>query len=116
MLQLHKHMFALGCLIVVAVAPTQSDQPKKPEPSRTDCYGDALPLGAITRLGTVRFRHSNTVSCFVFSNDGKLLVSGGEDQTIRVWDVASGRELQRCSGNQGHVHSLMLTPDTTTIV
>ncbi|MBN3868918.1 MAG: hypothetical protein HWQ23_00830 [Nostoc sp. JL33] len=37
--------------------------------------------------------HSNGVNSIVFSRDGKTLVSGGQDKTIKLWEVETGREI-----------------------
>jgi len=37
--------------------------------------------------------HSNRVWTMVFSRDSKLLASGSLDETVKVWDVESGRSL-----------------------
>jgi WD40 repeat protein len=37
--------------------------------------------------------HAGKVLFLWFSSDGKKLVSGGQDQVIRLWDTASGRSL-----------------------
>jgi RNA polymerase sigma factor (sigma-70 family) len=55
---------------------------------------DALPAGALTRLGTARWRHSAFVSSVAFLPDSKSLISAGEDGIVRVWD-REGRELHR---------------------
>lgn len=39
--------------------------------------------------------HLGQVRDLAFTPDGRLLVSGGEDQTVRVWEVSTGRELRR---------------------
>jgi WD40 repeat protein len=64
---------------------------------RTDHYGDALPADALARLGTVRFRHLNNVRRVAFSKDGTRIGSASWDQTLRVWDATTGRELHRFS-------------------
>ncbi len=39
--------------------------------------------------------HVNAVRCVDFAEDGTRLISGSLDQTVRVWDVKSGKELQK---------------------
>jgi WD40 repeat protein len=64
---------------------------------RTDRHGDALPAGALTRLGTTRLRHKDVVTLVAILPGGKELLSTGLDQTARIWDVRTGRELRRFS-------------------
>src|SRR5579871_2232319 len=63
-------------------------------PNTTDQYGDALPPGAIGRLGTVRLRHGGRVQRVEFSADGKILASFGLDRVLRLWDAKTSREIQ----------------------
>jgi WD40 repeat protein len=65
------------------------------EEPKLDAYGDLLPAGAIARLGTVRLRHTDFTSQLAFLPDGKVLISVGEDGTLRHWDAATGKELKR---------------------
>src|SRR5262249_10341355 len=38
-------------------------------------------------------------------------VTGGQDGTVRVWDLAAGTELFCCTGHTQMVHGLALSPD-----
>jgi WD40 repeat protein len=43
--------------------------------------------------------------------DGRILVSAGEDDTIRLWSLPSGKYLRTLSGHAGTVRSLAISPD-----
>jgi hypothetical protein len=53
---------------------TELDQ----RPARTDLYGDALPPGALARMGTLRWRHGGNRPAGV-SEDGKVIITAGRD-------------------------------------
>ncbi len=66
-------------------------EPAKQAPVRVDQQGDPLPMGALARLGTLRFRHGGRIQAGVFAADGKTLTTYGEDEVIRTWAVPTGR-------------------------
>jgi len=76
-----------------------------------DSYGDTLPSGALVRMGTTRFRHSDWVNVVSVSPKGDLVASGGEDRVVRIWDVASGRELCRLIGHETGVKATAFSSD-----
>ena len=43
--------------------------------------------------------------------DGRLAVSASGDNTLKVWDVASGQELRTLDGHTWRVTAVALTPD-----
>src|SRR5262249_52979135 len=45
------------------------------------------------------------------SPDGKTLAVAREDDAIRLWEVATGRERLRWDGNQGKVRAVAIAPD-----
>ena len=55
--------------------------------------------------------HQGKVYGVDFSPDGKYLLTGGEDQTVRLWDVQSGAEVRRFSGHTDVVRSVAFSPD-----
>jgi RNA polymerase sigma factor (sigma-70 family) len=92
------------------------EQVRQPKPvaenqARTDGYGDALPPGAIARLGTLRLRQGGNVHHLALSPDGKTLVSGGQGGTIRFWELASGRELRHIQAHRAQVLAVAFSPD-----
>jgi WD40 repeat protein len=44
-------------------------------------------------FGSPNFRHSGAVRACAFSPDGKILVSASEDNTLKLWDVETGKEI-----------------------
>ena len=54
---------------------------------------DALPKGAILRLGTDRFRQEGEAQMVRYSPDGKKLASISGDSVV-VWDAGTGRRLR----------------------
>jgi RNA polymerase sigma factor (sigma-70 family) len=66
----------------------------KDKHGRTDRYGDPLPPAALARMGSLRFHHGGLIKALAFAADGKSLVSGAWDGTIRMWNPV-GKEVWR---------------------
>jgi len=59
----------------------------------------------------VQTGHSQPVQSVALSPDGRVLASGSLDHTIKLWNVASGRELRTLVGHSGGVESVAFSPD-----
>ncbi len=90
-------LLGMGVLIhTLPERPLQAQQPPKVPPGGPDRFGDLLPSAqALQRLGTVRFRHGNRILALAYSPDGKTLVAGGSDDTTRLWDADTGKEIRQ---------------------
>jgi len=55
--------------------------------------------------------HSGTVSSLKFTPDGKYLISGCYDRSIKMWDVATGSEIRTFSGHIDCVSSIDISAD-----
>ncbi|KAK0731983.1 HET-R [Lasiosphaeris hirsuta] len=55
--------------------------------------------------------HRDSVLSVTFSPDGQRLASGSGDNTIKIWDTASGQCLQTLEGHHDWVWSVTFSPD-----
>ena len=83
--------------------------------AHVDAYGDSLPDGAMLRIGTTRLHHGDFVNHVRFSPDGKTLVSCSWDDTLRTWEVATGKEIHCFKGHQRAVMSFSISKDGKTL-
>lgn len=59
--------------------------------------------------------HAGKVSALQFSPDGARLVTASEDETVRMWDVGTGRELRALRGHGSVVSGVCFSPDGTRV-
>jgi WD40 repeat protein len=64
-----------------------------------------------SRLVRTLTGHTGNVRSVAFSPDGRLLASGSNDNMIKLWEVASGRELHTLRGHNDYVTSVAFSPD-----
>lgn len=85
---------------------------------KLDVHGDPLPAEAVSRLGTVRFRHvgrgpEHPISRLSLSGDGLRAVTTAEwDATLRVWDTQTGAPVAAIGmKNTQSIAQAALSPD-----
>lgn len=82
----------------------------------------AVTLGATIQLrngesldpGATLVGHTGDVGALAFNPDGTLLATGAQDDTfVRIWETATGREVQALEGHTDWIRSLAFSPDGT---
>ncbi|OKH39530.1 hypothetical protein FACHB389_07850 [Nostoc calcicola FACHB-389] len=59
--------------------------------------------------------HSNSVYSVAFSPDGKTIASASADNTVKLWNAATGKEIITLKGHSNYVYSVAFSPDGKTI-
>jgi WD40 repeat protein len=60
--------------------------------------------------------HTGWVRTVAISAGGRLAVSGGDDASVRLWDLKAQREMRRFEGHSGAVMSVGFAPDGRWVV
>jgi WD40 repeat protein len=112
-------------LVLAAASPARSAGWPRQVPTVPAQGADALPPGAVARLGAVRLWQRSWVDFVALSPDGKLLASvggktwrmtrggrtGTSERVVRVWDRSTGR-LLRVFAPEGGVTFVAFSPDS----
>ena len=73
-----------------------------------------IPVGKIATVAywPVTFTgHTTEIFHVAFSPDGKSLAAGSMGKTIKLWDIATGKELHTLKGHSRYVSSVAFAPD-----
>ena len=72
---------------------------------------ELLDVATLTNIATLEGHTSNVLS-IAYSPDGATLASGSYDSTIRLWNVATRRNIATFNG-EGDIQSVAFSPDGT---
>ncbi|MFN9674579.1 MAG: protein kinase domain-containing protein, partial [Microcystis sp.] len=96
------------------ITPNRPSPPApNPQPVVTQKQPPVMPKinSSVSPLDKTLTGHSNWVYSVVYSPDGRYLASGGSDNTIKIWEVATGRELRTLTGHSDFFRSVVYSPD-----
>ena len=81
---------------------------------------DTITISDTGTGATVRTLHGNRRGAYdqtlALTQDGKLVAAGGLDRTVKVWDVATGKELYTLTPGVGAPRCMAFTPDGKQLV
>lgn len=60
--------------------------------------------------------HTAEIECVIFSHDNKFIISGSQDQSVRIWDLSSGAPFSTLQGHNDWIKALQLTSDGKCLV
>ncbi|MCP4599332.1 MAG: hypothetical protein GY847_02140 [Proteobacteria bacterium] len=83
-------------------------QNPKPNP-KSKIQNQELPPGVTLRRSL--HGHEGPISQIAWSPDRRTLASASNDQTIRLWDAATGKLLQTLTGHSYSVYSVAWSPN-----
>src|SRR3990172_8626870 len=73
------------------------------------CSAWAQPQGQAAKLTLTG--HTDPLYAITFSPDGKLILTGSFDKTVRLWNAADGKELKKFEGHLGLVLGVAFSKD-----
>ena len=59
----------------------------------------------------VQLGHSTVVSSVAFSPDGRYAITGGLDKTMKLWDIATCREVRTFAGHADSIQAVAFSPN-----
>jgi len=60
--------------------------------------------------------HSAPVQTVTYSRDGKLLITGGRDNAVKIWETKNGKSIKTFRGHDSAVRSVDISPDGRQVI
>jgi serine/threonine protein kinase len=108
-------LLTASALILPHVLPERPQDNDKPhDPSKTIVMEQKNGTPPKVRRANAVERlegHTNHVWTVEFSRDGQRVLTSSQDGTVRLWDLATGKEVRRFPGNKNYSNAAALSPD-----
>ena len=59
--------------------------------------------------------HQKPVASVAISQNGEVIATGGSDNDVKLWDLKTGKEINRFSQHLGNVWAVAISPDSQTV-
>lgn len=60
--------------------------------------------------------HTGSIKTVAVSPNGRIMASAGEDKSIILWDLGSGKRIKKMTGHTGFIYSLSFSADNNVLV
>ena len=60
--------------------------------------------------------HTNSVQAVAITSDNKYIISGGNDRTIRIWNLLEKAQETVFEGHNNSIHTIAITSDNKYII
>jgi transcription initiation factor TFIID subunit 5 len=60
--------------------------------------------------------HTGTVKTVAMSPNGRMMATAGEDRSIMLWDLGTGKRIKKMTGHTGFIYTLSFSQDNTLLV
>ncbi|MEH2330757.1 serine/threonine-protein kinase [Nostoc sp.] len=84
-------------------------------PGKNDAILSQISLGKVSLANTLQ-GHENSVLSVAISPDGKTIASSGDDSTIKLWNLATGKLISSLNGHFQEVNVVVISPDGKLLV
>ena len=74
-----------------------------------------LPLPLSLLIATCLRGQKDSVYSLAMNDAGTVIVAGGTDKVLQVWDPRTDEKLMKLKGHTDNVRALLLSPDGTTV-
>ena len=74
-------------------------------------HGKTVTVYSNLRIARTLTGHSDLVGALAFSPDGARLATGSRDNTVRIWDLATGTVVRTLDGHEGSVSAVAWSSD-----
>nr|VFJ44888.1 MAG: WD domain-containing protein, G-beta repeat-containing protein [Candidatus Kentron sp. FW] len=90
-------------------------KPEKPE-TETPTETPSAPDSQIDQARMILKGHDEAIGCVAVTPDGRTVVSGSSDNTLRVWELETGRLRATLEGHTEPVTGVAVTPDGQRVI
>ncbi|MEH1947537.1 MAG: serine/threonine-protein kinase [Nostoc sp.] len=84
-------------------------------PGKNDAILSQISLGKVSLANTLQ-GHENSVLSVAITPDGKTIASSGDDGTIKLWNLATGKLIASLNGHFRQVNVVVISPDGKLLV